>query len=111
MPIQGDAMITRLAPWTFVAALLFSTDALAQTPASPLQTPFRTWDVIGGIALRFGPQDDVIVPAGDWNAELGRYWTPHLKTSVTLATTGGGSYSGSYTSTTWTDSETTPGRT
>src|SRR5436190_38954 len=110
MTIQGDAMITRLASWTFVAALLVSTDALAQPPASPLETPFRKWDAIGGIGLRFGAQDDVVVPAGDWNAELGRYWTPHLKTSITVATTGEGSYSGTYTSTTWTSTETTPAR-
>jgi hypothetical protein len=92
------------------AAVLMAAEAFAQVATSALETRFRKWDAIGGFGLRFGTEADVVVPAGEWNAELGRYWTPHLKTSITLTTSGGGVYCGAYTSQTWTQTEKTAGR-
>jgi hypothetical protein len=87
------------------AAVLMSAEAFAQAAAPALEAPFRKWDVTGGIGLRFGDEDDVVVPTGEWNAELGRYWTPHLKTSLTLSTTGATEYGGTFTSQTFTQTE------
>jgi hypothetical protein len=90
-------------------AVLMSAEAFAQVAAPALEAPFRKWDVIGGVGVRFGEEEDVVVPTGEWNAELGRYWTPHLKTSIALTTTGGGVYGGTYSAQTWTQTEKTPG--
>src|SRR5215467_862639 len=67
--------------------------AMAQQPDAVKQ-PYRPWDISGGVTIRFGQHDDAVVPAGAWTAEVGRYWTAHLKTSVTVATSGQNNYSG-----------------
>ena len=86
-------------------AVLMSADAFAQVAAQVPAAAIRKWDAIGGFGLRFGAEDDAAVPTGEWNAELGRYWTPHLKTSVTLSTTGASVYGGTYTLQTFTQTE------
>src|SRR6185369_14805921 len=55
---------------------------------------YRPWDVSGGFTVRFGEHDDAVVPVGAWTAEVGRYWTSHLKTSVAIATAGQRNYGG-----------------
>lgn len=67
----------------------------AQTLDSGPQ-PYRKWDLGGGLGIRFGETADAVVPGGSWNAEVGRYWTSHLKTSVGLMTAGQTSYPGTY---------------
>lgn len=96
-----------------VAAVVLTVPALAI--AQPLDTtshdPYRKWDIGGGVGIRFGETDDAVVPAGNWIAEAGRYWTPHLKTSIAVTTAGQRVYGGySYTSTSTTswDSTTRP---
>ena len=41
-----------------------------------------------------GNTQDAVVPLGGWNAELGRYWTAHLKSSIGVTTAGQTIYSG-----------------
>lgn len=78
----------RITRWLVVAAL-FALPSLARAQHSdaPRQS-YRPWDISGGATLRFGEHDDAVVPLGAWTAELGRYWTPHLKTSVAVTTAG-----------------------
>jgi hypothetical protein len=74
--------------WLFLAVLGLPIDAFAQQSGSASDQLFRKWDAGGGVGIRFGSTDDIVVPLGDWNAEAGRYWTAHIKTSLGVATTG-----------------------
>jgi hypothetical protein len=76
-------------------ALSLPVEAIAQQPGTALSEPYRKWDIGGGVALRFGQQDDAVVPAGAWTAEFGRYWTAHIKTSVAVMTAGQTTYASS----------------
>src|SRR5215470_1824209 len=68
-------------------ALTLPAEAIAQTAIAGDSRPFRKWDIGGGLNLRFGDDQDTVVPRGAWTADIGRYWTPHLKTSVAVMTT------------------------
>ena len=69
-------------------------EVMAQEPDAAGRQPYRPWDISGGVAIRFGEHDDVVVPLGAWTAEVGHYWTAHLKTSVAVATAGQRNYVG-----------------
>ena len=68
-------------------ALGLPMDVLAQPLGPPAAQPFRKWDIGGGLGIRFGETADVVIPIGSWSADLGRYWTPHIRTSVAIMTT------------------------
>jgi hypothetical protein len=68
-----------------VAVLALAADASAQEKGAAAE-PFRKWDIGGGVNIRFGENRDAVVPAGAWTADLGRYWTPHIKTSLAVMT-------------------------
>ena len=81
--------------WVLLAlALALPAEAIAQTTAPTAINPFRKWDIGGGLNIRFGDNRDAVVPAGAWTADFGRYWTPHLKTSVAVMTTRQEGYGG-----------------
>lgn len=80
--------------WFLVVVLLLPTAASAQQVGTASPQPYRTWDAGGGVGLRFGENNDAVVPFGSWNAELSRYWTAHLKTSIGVTTAGQTMYSG-----------------
>jgi hypothetical protein len=61
--------------------------AYAQDPA-PLHQPYRRWDASGHFGILFAQQDDAVIRMAGWSAALGRYWTPHLKTSLGVVTAG-----------------------
>jgi hypothetical protein len=100
-------MRLRLALLAF--AMAFPSVAMAQQPAPIAREPYRSWDIGGALAIRFGDTDDAVVAKGAWMGELGRYWTPHFRTSIAMATAGQDTYgatsydprtfAGSYTST------------
>jgi hypothetical protein len=69
--------------------------AVAQ-PIDHAAEPFRKWDLGGGLGIRFGETTDTVVPWGSWNAEFGRYWTSHIKTTVGVTTAGQSNYVGPY---------------
>jgi hypothetical protein len=69
--------------------------AMAQPAGPAVGQPFRKWDVGGGVGIRFGETEDTVVPAGAWIAEAGRYWTPHIKTSIAVMTAGQTTYNSS----------------
>src|SRR5215510_16482740 len=69
------------------AVLVLPLNAGAQQAGVSGQEPFRKWDLGGGANIRFGDHDDTVVPIGAWAADVGRYWTPHLKTSLAVMTT------------------------
>jgi len=82
--------------WVLLAlALALPVEAIAQTSAPTAINPFRKWDIGGTVAIRFGEKDDAVIPAGAWTADLGRFWTPHFKTSVAVMTAGQTTYGGS----------------
>jgi hypothetical protein len=56
----------------------------AQEQTLAAKEPFRRWDVASSVGFKFGRADDQVVPHADWDLELGRYWTPHLKTDFTI---------------------------
>jgi len=89
----------RLAGWA--VAVLLTRQLSAQTVNSVAPSPYRAWDAIGGVGLRFGNQEDAVVPGGDWDVEVGRYWTAHLKTSIGLSTAGQEIYSTSTAPQAW----------
>jgi hypothetical protein len=66
-------------------ALVLPSAAMAQQPG-PLREAYRPWDIGGSLAIRFGESDDAVVPQGSWLVEVGRYWTPHFRTSVAVMT-------------------------
>jgi hypothetical protein len=68
-------------------ALMLPAEAMAQSPTMSLE-PLPMWDVGGTLNIRFGQEDDSVIPLGAWTAEVGRYWTPHVKTSFAIATAG-----------------------
>src|SRR5262249_61873472 len=68
--------------------------AMAQQPDAAARPVYRPWDISGGATIRFGEHDDAVVPLGAWTADVGRYWTAHFKTSVTVATAGQSNYGG-----------------
>jgi hypothetical protein len=81
--------------WVLLALALASpAEAMAQT-APTAANPFRKWDIGGTLAIRFGEKDDAVIPAGAWTAELGRYWTSHVKASFAVMTAGQTTYGGS----------------
>jgi hypothetical protein len=87
------------AKWLWIAAaavLALPVPARAQPldAAAAVREPYRAWDVSGAATLRLGEHDDAVVPLGAWTAEVGRYWTAHLKTSVTVTTAGQRNYIG-----------------
>jgi hypothetical protein len=83
------------ARWVLLAlAWALPAEAMAQT-APTAANPFRKWDIGGTLAIRFGEKDDAVIRAGAWTAELGRYWTPHVKTSFAVMTAGQKTYDGS----------------
>jgi hypothetical protein len=78
-----------------LVAILFADATTAQTISLTPSDPKR-WDTSVAIGWLGGNKDEI---AGDWNdwydtfatsVDVGRYWTPHLKTEVaaTLTTTG-----------------------
>lgn len=81
---------------TALAVLLLSTAAQAQAPSArpapdPAQPP--RWDLGGGTGLFFMHQAEAAAQQWDaWNgnaevrADLGRYWTPHLKAGLAVGT-------------------------
>jgi hypothetical protein len=76
-----------------VLALALPAEAIAQTTA-PTAISFRKWDLGGTLAIRFGENDDAVIPLGAWTAELGRYWTPNFKISAAVMTAGQITYGG-----------------
>ena len=91
-------------------AMAFPSAAMAQQPGPIARELYRPWDIGGTLAIRFGDTDDAVVAKGAWMGELGRYWTPHFRTSVAMMTAGQETYgpssydprtfAGSYTNTT-----------
>jgi hypothetical protein len=81
--------------WTLPAAVLaLPLNASAQHADVSTGEPFRKWDIGGGLNIRFGDNRDAVVPIGAWTADFGRYWTPHLKTSIAVMTTRQEGYGG-----------------
>src|SRR5262245_58088034 len=81
--------------WMLPAAVLaLPLNASAQQAGASTEEPFRKWDIGGGVNIRFGDNRDAVVPLGAWTADVGRYWTPHLKTSVAAMTTRQETYGG-----------------
>jgi hypothetical protein len=73
--------------WAIVLlALMLPAEAKAQTATTSVELP--KWDVGGTLNIRFGREDDTVIPLGAWTAEVGRYWTPHVKTSFAMMTAG-----------------------
>jgi hypothetical protein len=70
-----------------LAAAVAPASAYAQGPAAAHE-PYRRWDASGHFGILFGQQDDAVIPTVAWSAALGRYWTPHLKTSLSVVTAG-----------------------
>jgi len=79
-----------------VMTLAIPAGAMAQTAGPSASQPIRRWDIGGGAALRFGEHVDGVVPHGAWAADVGRYWTPHLKTSIAVMTTGQETWAGGF---------------
>jgi hypothetical protein len=81
---------------TAVAALLLSTAAQAQIPSArpaPNAAQPPTWDAGGSTGLFFMHQSEVAAQHSNaWNgnaevrADLGHYWTPHLKAGLAVGT-------------------------
>jgi hypothetical protein len=96
--------------WWFVLTLCaLPLQAGAQTTDTGTPQPFRRWDADGGVALRVGEGADAVIPLGAWNAEFGRYWTPHIKTSIGIMTAGQKSYSGTQDAVSFHTTEATTG--
>ncbi len=71
----------------FVAAAAVPARTYAQDAGTP-QQPYRKWDASAHLGILFAQQDDAVIRTATWSAALGRYWTPHLKTSVAIVTAG-----------------------
>jgi hypothetical protein len=54
----------------------------------PSHQPYRKWDASSHFGMLFGRPDDAVIRSVSWSATLGRYWTPHLKTSLSIVTAG-----------------------
>ena len=80
--------------WLLVVVLLLPAAGSAQQAGTPPPQPYRTWDAGGGVGIRFGETRDSVVPLGAWRAEVTRYWTAHLKTSIDVTTAGQTIYTG-----------------
>jgi hypothetical protein len=81
--------------WMLPAAVLaLPAGAQAQQTDVTARQLYRGWDISGGAAIRFGEHNDAVVPLGAWTAEIGRYWTSHLKTSWAVSTAGQENYGG-----------------
>jgi len=74
--------------WLLLVALVFPVQVFAQGPADAPQQPFRKWDAGGSFGFRSGIGNDPLGPLSDWNIDVSRYWTTHIKTSVSVATAG-----------------------
>ena len=70
--------------WLLVFVLLLPAAVSAQEAGAASPQPFRKWDAGGGFGI--GKAYDVVVPGLSGSAELSRYWTAHLKTTVEVAT-------------------------
>jgi len=81
--------------WLLVVTLLLPATGSAQSAGAPSPQPYRMWDAGGGVGFRFGETQDAVVSAGAWHAEVNRYWTAHLKTSIDVTTAGQTIYTGS----------------
>ncbi len=81
--------------WLLIVVLALPATALAQQPGGETAGLYRKWDAGGGMGIRFGAKDDVVVPLGAWSAGVSRYWTAHVKTSVDVMTAGQETYVGS----------------
>jgi hypothetical protein len=93
-------------PFVAAAALAFPAIAAAQPLEKAPPELFRRWDAGAGFTIRFGEGDDRVVPLGSWIVQAGRYWTPHLKTSIEVMTAGQSSFgSHSYTGVSSTSTE------
>ena len=79
---------------TMAGVLALPVAAAAQQFDNSTHEPYRRWDVGAGVGLRIGETDDTVVPPGMWLAEVGRYWTPHVRTVFTATTAGQQSYGG-----------------
>jgi hypothetical protein len=71
----------------FLAAMFALPIAYAQDPM-PTHQPYRRWDASGHFGVLIGDQDDAVIRQAGWSVVLGRYWTPHLKTSLGVVTAG-----------------------
>jgi hypothetical protein len=61
----------------------------AHTLKTSRQLPsHRKWDISGHFGILFSERDDAVIPTGGWSAAVGRYWTPHVKTSLGIVTAG-----------------------
>jgi hypothetical protein len=71
-----------------LAATVVPIRAFAQGPAGTHE-PFRRWDASGDLGILFSTQqEDAAVPRIALSAALGRYWTPHVKTSLSVVSQG-----------------------
>jgi hypothetical protein len=94
----------RTAAWVLAATVLSAASASAQA-VEGAESPYRHWDAGAELGLQFAGHSDPLVPLGQWSAEVGHYWTPHLKTTVEVNQVGDGySFGGAYDNKTWTDS-------
>jgi len=82
-----------------LATLLFSHSAFAQTIALAPSNP-KSWDTSVSIGWLGGDKEGLAGPWNDWydtfatSVDVGRYWTPHLKTEIAATfTTDGDVYS------------------
>jgi hypothetical protein len=64
--------------WLLLGALAVPAHVFAQ-PALISREPYRKWDVDGVFEINWGE-------SAGWSADLGRYWSPHLKTSLAIST-------------------------
>jgi hypothetical protein len=72
----------------FLAATVAPASTYAQDSV-PTHEPYRKWDASSHFAVLFGQGlDDAVIPTVAWSAALGRYWTPHFKTSFSIVTAG-----------------------
>jgi opacity protein-like surface antigen len=92
---QYGTVPRRLAGWC-LAVLCCSQAAFAQSVVIAPSDPKR-WDVTGSIGWLAGDKSDIAEEWNDWydtfatSLDVGRYWTPHVKTeaAVTFTTEGG----------------------
>jgi len=72
--------------WLLLGALAVPAHVFAQ-PALISREPYRKWDAGGVFEINWGE-------SAGWSADLGRYWSPHLKTSLAISTPDEGYHGG-----------------